>query len=76
MPPAGYNQDMELHLDTIQASTLRDLLDSTWGDLRYEIADTDNAAFKAGLRERERIIVSILEQLTVEAPAPGPGGGD
>ena len=60
---------MELHLDPIQTATLRELLDSAWRDLRFEIADTDNAAFKAGLRERERIIQSIAAQLPAEVPS-------
>lgn len=63
---------MELHLDAVQAVVLRDLLDNARGDIRFEIADTDNARFKASLRDRERIIVTILEQLAAEVPAPRP----
>jgi len=63
---------MELHLDTEQAATLRDLLDSALRDLRFEIADTDNAGYKAGLRVREGIYGSLLERLQAEVPAPQP----
>ena len=59
---------MDLHLDTNQTVMLCDTLDSTLRDLRFEIADTDNARFKAGLRDRERTIRSILEQLRAEVP--------
>jgi hypothetical protein len=60
---------MDIHLDTSQTVTLRDTLDSTLRELRFEIAGTDNARFKAGLRDRERVIRSILEQLRAVVPA-------
>jgi hypothetical protein len=37
--------------------------------LRFEIADTDNAEFKAGLRQREQTIRALLEQFG--GPLPG-----
>lgn len=70
--PTRYKKGMELHLDALQTTTLRELVEIAWRDLRYEIADTDNARFKAGLRERERVISSILEQLRAEVPSPQP----
>ena len=57
---------MELRLDNDQTALLRDVLDSTWRDLRYEIADTDNPAFKRQLRQREQILRSIVDLLTQE----------
>jgi len=63
---------MELRLDAMQTDTLREILDNAWRDLRYEIADTDNSVFKAGLRDRERILQSILDQLPDEVPASQP----
>ena len=59
---------MELHLDTTEAETLRDIVESAWRDLRYEIVDTDNARFKAGLRDRERILAAILQRLGTAVP--------
>lgn len=52
---------MELHLDTAQAALLRDVLDSAFRDLRYEVASTDNSAFKERLRERERAMEHLLD---------------
>ena len=63
---------MELHLDANQTSTLLDVLDGAWRDLRFEIADTDNARYKAGLRDRERIIQSILDLLRSEVASSQP----
>lgn len=60
---------MELHLDHTQTVLLRELLDSDWRDLRYEIADTDNSSFKRNLRQREQTLRSILDQLVIQ-PAP------
>jgi hypothetical protein len=60
---------MELHLDHTQTVLLRELLDSDWRDLRYEIADTDNSSFKRNLKQREQTLRSILDQLVIQ-PAP------
>lgn len=60
---------MELHLDHTQTELLRELLDSDWRDLRYEIADTDNSVFKRNLKQREQTLRSILDQLAIQ-PAP------
>lgn len=58
---------MELPLDQAQSTLLRDLLISAWSDLRYEIADTDNSTYKAALRDRESVLISILDPLTAAA---------
>jgi hypothetical protein len=60
---------MELHLDHTQTELLRELLDSAWRDLRYQIADTDNSSFKRNLKQREQTLRSILDQLAIQ-PAP------
>ncbi len=61
---------MELRLDTDQTALLREVLESTWRDLRYEIADTDNPAFKRQLKQREQLLRSILERLSSAVPQP------
>jgi len=66
---------MALTLDITQTETLRELLDNALRDLRFEIADTDNSAFKAGLRDRQRVLRSILDLLPAEAPGPAVTGG-
>jgi hypothetical protein len=52
---------MDLHLDPAQVDLLRELLDSAYRDLRYEIADTNNSTFKARLRERETALRDVLD---------------
>lgn len=52
---------MELRLDDAQATLLQEVLDSSWRELRYEIADTDNSTFKAELRERGERLRSLLD---------------
>ena len=41
---------MHIELDDDQAELLRDVLDSAFRDLRYEVADTDNTTYKEKLR--------------------------
>jgi len=59
---------MHLDLDTTQTELLRDVLDSTFRDLRYEIANTNNSEFKAMLRRREARLHTLLEM--VGGPLP------
>ena len=54
---------MDIQLDFIETQTLRGVLENAWRDLRYEIADTDNPGFRAGLQEQERIMERILSKL-------------
>lgn len=54
---------MQLDLDDDQRVLLRDILDQAYRDLRYEIADTDNSEFKAGLRVREAKLADLLEMV-------------
>jgi hypothetical protein len=54
---------MQLTLDHTQAEVLRETLDSTLRDLRFEIADTDNPAFRRQLKAREEVLRSLLTAL-------------
>jgi hypothetical protein len=59
---------MHLTLDDEQRALLRELLDSAYRDLRYEVADTDNSRFKDELREREAEVGALLD--LVGGPLP------
>ncbi len=59
---------MNLQLEPAQVDLLREVLDSTFRDLRYEVADTDNSKFKAELRDRERALLELLD--LVGGPLP------
>ena len=54
---------MLLELDDGQVELLRGVLDVTLRDLRYEIADTDNSRYRAGLKEREQALRDLLTPL-------------
>jgi hypothetical protein len=54
---------MLIELTEVQCAELQRLLEGTLGDLSSEIADTDNAEYRAGLRERRSVLESILFQL-------------
>lgn len=59
---------MNLQLEPAQVELLREVLDSTFRDLRYELADTDTSTFKAELRDRERALRELLD--LVGGPLP------
>jgi hypothetical protein len=59
---------MHLTLDDGQQALLRELLDSAYRDLRYEVADTDNSRYKRELRERETEVGALLD--LVGGPLP------
>jgi hypothetical protein len=59
---------MQLELDDSQAELLRELLDSAFRDLSYEIADTDNRTYKDNLKARRVTLAALLEQ--VGGPLP------
>jgi inorganic pyrophosphatase len=59
---------MKLDLDDSRTELLREILDSTYRDLKYEIADTDNSTFRSQLVERRRLIESLLDD--VGGPLP------
>ena len=54
---------LELKLEEPELEMLREILDGSLRDLKYEIADTDNPAYKRQLREREAPLLSILDKL-------------
>lgn len=55
---------MQLTLDAQEAELLRRILRNYLGDLRYEIADTDNSRFRAGLQEERDRLEAILQRLS------------
>jgi hypothetical protein len=54
---------MQLDLDDQEADGLRAALDDALRDLSHEIADTDNAAFRDGLRARRNVLQSVRAKL-------------
>jgi len=50
---------MDIQLDEDQARELRTVLEEVLRDLSSEIADTDNASFRAGLEHRRRILRQV-----------------
>ena len=59
---------MNLQLDQSQVDLLREVLDSTYRDLRYEIADTTLSGYKQQLRDRETAVRAVLD--LVGGPLP------
>jgi hypothetical protein len=73
MPPTNVSPNrqepaMNLQLDSAQVDMLREILDSAFRDLRYEVAATDNSTFKEQLREREQALKELLD--LVGGPLP------
>jgi hypothetical protein len=54
---------MVIELTEEQCAELQRLLEESLGDLSTEIADTDNAQYREGLRARRRVLESVLYQL-------------
>lgn len=54
---------IQLELTMKEAAELKDLLDSAVSDLSPEIADTDNPAYRADLRDRRESLRSIRAKL-------------
>jgi hypothetical protein len=54
---------MVLELSETQCAELQKLLEGALGDLSSEIADTDNAEYRQGLRERRAVLEAVLYQL-------------
>jgi hypothetical protein len=50
-------------LDPEEAKVLAEALAEYISDLRMEISNTDSMDFREGLKERERILKSLLERL-------------
>jgi len=54
---------MLIELTEVQCAELQRLLESTLSDLSSEIADTDDAEYRARLRDRRTVLESVLFQL-------------
>jgi hypothetical protein len=54
---------MLIELTEVQCAELQRLLESTLSDLSSEIADTDDAEYRDGLRDRRTVLESVLFQL-------------
>jgi hypothetical protein len=54
---------MNIEISEEQGAELHRLLESSLGDLSSEIAGTDNAEYRQGLRERRTVLESVLFQL-------------
>ena len=61
---------MILELTGEEISELRSVLDTALSDLSPEIADTDNAAYRAMLRHRRECLRTVRARLDVPASAP------
>ncbi len=54
---------MQIELDEQEADALRTVLDDAVRDLSHEIADTDNALFREGLRARRDLLQAARVKL-------------
>ena len=54
---------MLIELTEEQCAEMQRLLEECLGDLSTEIADTDNAQYREGLRQRRAVVESVLFQL-------------
>lgn len=52
---------MDLQLSDDDRDLLREILDSAYRDLSYEIADTDNYTFREQLKDRREQLGRILD---------------
>ena len=54
---------LELKLEPPEVELLREILDESLRDLKYEIANTDNLTYKHRLKERQALLRSVLDKL-------------
>jgi hypothetical protein len=54
---------MDLKLDDAQATELRATLDAVLSDLRMEIVETDNPAYRRDLKRRADILRAVRDHL-------------
>ena len=54
---------MLIELTETQVTELRELLRASLADLSSEIADTDSASYRRGLRDRREVFESVLTLL-------------
>jgi hypothetical protein len=63
--------DVQLDLTAEQAETLLGVIDEILGELTSEIANTDNASYRASLAHRRDVIRGVRGSLgTAVAPTP------
>lgn len=58
---------MTIELTPEEVETLHSILANHLGDVRMEIADTDNSRFKDGLRLHKRHLESVLAKVAAVA---------
>ena len=61
---------MLIDLTETQRAELRELLQASLADMSSEIADTDNASYRRGLRDRRDVLESVLTLLDGESGPP------
>jgi hypothetical protein len=54
---------INLELNDAEMKAMDEVLESYLSDLRMEIADTDRADFRKGLKEKKALLVSVLERV-------------
>jgi len=54
---------IHLELTEEEQHLLADVLDTNIGELRLEIANTDNAEYREMLKQRERVLRQLLAEL-------------
>jgi hypothetical protein len=54
---------VHLHLEPTDAEVLRMVLESYLSDLRMEIADTDSMDYREKLKERKKVLRSIVTEI-------------
>ena len=59
-----------LELTEPEAELLRELAEEWLSELRAEIAGTDNADYRQGLKRRESLVRAIVERLSSPVTAP------
>jgi hypothetical protein len=60
---SSLEETMLVELSEEQGAELQKLLENALGDLSTEIAGTDNADYRQGLRQRRSVLESVLFQL-------------
>jgi len=72
LDPPGERTNMEVTLEPEETETLIEVLRSYSSDLRMEIADTDNPAYKRPLKHQREVIDTIVGKLnTATGATPG-----
>jgi hypothetical protein len=68
---SSLEETMLVELSEEQGAELQELLESSLGDLSTEIAGTDNADYRQGLRQRRSVLESVVFQLDNPPRAAG-----